>query len=147
MKIYSEIASVKSNKMIADNIYEAFLYSPNISSQSKPGQFINILPSYNWNNVMRRPMSVASQGNNLISIIYKVFGEGTKLISEWKENDTIDIIGPLGNKWYDYKSKYPILVGGGVGIAPILNLHHHLQDLGIKHSLICGARTKNEHFL
>ena len=92
MKIYSEIASVKSNKMIADNIYEAFLYSPNISAQSKPGQFINILPSCNWNNVMRRPMSIASQSNNLISIIYKIFGEGTKLISEWKEDDNVDII-------------------------------------------------------
>jgi len=133
--------------MIADNIYEACLYSPKISAQSKPGQFINILPSYNWNNIMRRPMSIASQNNNLISIIYKVFGEGTKLISEWKRDDNVDIIGPLGNKWYDYESSYPILVGGGVGIAPILNLHHHLQDLGIKHSLICGAKTKNEHFL
>ena len=97
MKIYSEIASVKSNKMIADNIYEAVLYSPNISAQSKPGQFINILPSYNWNNVMRRPMSVASQNHDLISIIYKVFGEGTKIISMWKNDDKIDIIGPLGN--------------------------------------------------
>ena len=75
--------------MIADNIYEAFLYSPNISAHSKPGQFINILPSHAWNNVMRRPMSIASQGNNLISIIYKVFGEGTKLISEWEKNDIL----------------------------------------------------------
>ena len=133
--------------MIADNIYEAVLYSPNISAQSKPGQFINILPSYNWNNVMRRPMSVASQNHDLISIIYKVFGEGTKLISQWKENDNVDIIGPLGNVWHDYELKYPILVGGGVGIAPILNLHNHLINLEITHSLICGARTKQEHFL
>ena len=147
MKIHCEIASVKSNKMIADNIYEAVLYSPNISAYSKPGQFINILPNSNWNNVMRRPMSIASQNNDSISIIYKVFGEGTKLISEWEENDKIDIIGPLGNTWYDYESEYPILVGGGVGIAPILNLHKHLEKLGIKHSLICGAKTKQEHFL
>ena len=147
MKIYSEIASVKSNKMIADNIYEAFLYSPNISAHSKPGQFINILPSYIWKNVMRRPMSIASQGNDLISIIYKVFGEGTKLISEWKQDDTIDIIGPLGNRWYSYNSEYPVLVAGGVGIAPVLNLHNHLNNLNIEHSLICGAKIKEEHFL
>ena len=147
MGICSEIANVKSNKMIADNIYEAVLYSPKISAQSKPGQFINIIPSNDWDNIMRRPMSVASQSEDLISIIYKVFGEGTKLMSEWKTNDKIDILGPLGNTWYDYENKYPILIGGGVGIAPILNLHNHLISLGIQHSLICGAQNRGEHFL
>ena len=66
MKIYSEIATVISNKKIADNIYEAFLFSPKISQSSHPGQFINILPSYDWNNVMRRPMSIAGIYNDQI---------------------------------------------------------------------------------
>ena len=147
MKIFNEISVVESNKLIADNIYEAFLYSPKISKLSKPGQFINILPSKNWQNMMRRPMSIASQGNDKISIIYKVFGEGTKIISKWKTGQKVDIIGPLGNSWYDYEINYPILIGGGVGIAPILNLHNHLKEMNIKHSLICGAQTKGEHFL
>ena len=64
-------------------------------------------------------MSIASQGNDLISIIYKVFGEGTKLISEWKQDDTIDIIGPLGNFWKDFSNKLPVLIGGGVGIRTL----------------------------
>ena len=51
MKIYSEIVTVVSNERIADNIYEAFLLSPKISQCSHPGQFINILPSSNWNNL------------------------------------------------------------------------------------------------
>lgn len=147
MKIYSEIVKVISNQIIADNIYEAFLYSPKISACSKPGQFINILPSKDWENIMRRPMSIASQNDGIISVIYKVFGEGTKLMSQWETDDKIDIIGPLGNTWFDYDTNYPILIGGGVGIAPIMNLHCHLESLNIKHSLICGARTKGEHFL
>ena len=53
---------------------------------------------------MRRPMSVASQGNNEITIIYKVFGDGTKIISNWKKNDLIDIVGPLGNYWMNYNN-------------------------------------------
>ena len=136
-----------SNERIADNIYEAFLSSPKISQCSHPGQFINILPSSNWNNIMRRPMSIASQSDNKISIIYKIFGEGTQLMSEWKKNDKVDIIGPLGNKWFDYENKYPILIGGGVGIAPILNLHNYLSKENISNSLICGAKTRDEHFL
>ena len=127
--IYNEIAKVISNEKIAENIYEAVLFSPKISNSSKPGQFINILPSNNWDKVMRRPMSIASQKNNNISIIYKVFGEGTDIMSKWTRNYKIDIIGPLGNYWENFSDKLPILIGGGVGIAPILNLHTLLDDL------------------
>jgi len=145
--IHKEYAKVISNKKIAYNIYEAVLYAPKISENSKPGQFINILPNKNWNNVMRRPMSLASQGNNQISIIYKIFGEGTEIISKWKKEDVVDIIGPLGNFWNDFNCNYPILIGGGVGIAPIINLHNMLKSLNKEHSLIMGARTKKEHFM
>jgi len=92
-------------------------------------------------------MSVAWQKDYKISIIYKVFGEGTKIISEWSRGDVVDIIGPLGNEWSGYKDKIPILIGGGVGIAPILNLHKHLSNIEIKHILIMGARYKDEHFI
>ena len=84
MKIYSEIATVISNKKIADNIYEAFLFSPKISQSSHPGQFINILPSYNWNNVMRRPMSIAGINNDQIKLLYKIIGNGTNEMSKYK---------------------------------------------------------------
>ena len=145
--IYNEKSKVLSNKKIAHNIYEAILYSPNISKVTKPGQFINILPIKTWKNVMRRPMSVAWQEDGNISIIYKIFGEGTEIISKWKKNSNVDIIGPLGNHWKDFDDKVPILIGGGVGIAPILNLHKDLNKKDIKHILIMGARTKNEHFM
>ena len=79
MKIYNEIATIKSNHQIAYNIFESHMYSPNISSVVKPGQFINILPSKDWNKIMRRPMSVAWQKDGKISIIYKIFGEGTEV--------------------------------------------------------------------
>ena len=124
--IYNEFSTVISNHSVAKNIYEATLFSPKISKVSKPGQFINILPKSNWNNVMRRPMSIASQGKDKISIIYKVFGSGTDIISKWKKNDIIDIVGPLGNFWENFKNSFPVLIGGGVGIAPIINLHHLL---------------------
>ena len=140
MNIHKELAKVESNKLIAHNIYEAYLYAPKISKEVKAGQFINILPSDDWSKVMRRPMSVASQGNDCISIIYKVFGEGTLKMSQWKKNDYVDIIGPLGNFWSDFKDEFPILIGGGVGIAPIINLHNELINKGINHILIVGAK-------
>ncbi len=145
--IFQEQAKVVSTKQIADNTFETTLFSPNISGHIKPGQFINILPSNNWSYMMRRPMSVASQNSDCISIIYKVVGVGTRLMKDWSKNQVVDILGPLGNFWTGYNEYEPILIGGGVGIAPIINLKNHLDSLSINCNLIMGSRTKNEHFL
>jgi dihydroorotate dehydrogenase electron transfer subunit len=145
--IFKEMASVVSNNKISEGIYKTILYAPDISAYSHPGQFVNILPSYNWEYVMRRPMSIASQGDDNISIIYKAIGEGTRIMANWKKGSQVDLIGPLGNYWGNYQSGYPILIGGGVGIAPILNLHTQLKKDCIQHILIMGARNSQEHFL
>ena len=145
--IYQEIARVVSNREISEGIFQTVLYAPNISAHSYPGQFINILPSINWEHIMRRPMSIASQGNDEISIIYKSIGDGTRIMKNWKIGDIVDNIGPLGNYWKGYEGAFPILIGGGVGIAPILNLHHILTSQDIRHILIMGALTEKEHFL
>ena len=145
--IFNESARVISNKEIAFNTYESYIYSPQIAKLALPGQFINILPSADWVNVMRRPMSIASQVDDSISIIYKPIGIGTEIMKEWKVNDRVDIIGPLGNHWIRYENYYPILIGGGVGIAPILNLHNDLNDKSISHTLIMRAQSKRDHFI
>ena len=116
-KIFQENAKVIYTKEIAHNTFETMLSSPNISKYTKPGQFINILPSHDWDCIMRRPMSVASQDKDSLSIIYKVVGEGTRLMRDWAVNQTVDILGPLGNFWIEYNDYEPILIGGGVGLV------------------------------
>ena len=145
--ILNELAIVESTKNIASNTFQTFLNSPEIAAAIKPGQFINILPSGNWDKMMRRPMSVASQKDGVISIIYKVVGDGTELMKDWSIGDTVDLIGPLGNFWDGYSDKLSILIGGGVGIAPILNLNNYLEVIGETKALIMGARNANEHFI
>ena len=103
--IFQEDIRVISNKEISEGIYRTIFQSSSISSIALPGQFINILPNHNWSQVMRRPMSIASQRNNEISIIYKPIGNGTKIMSNWKKGDIVDVIGPLGNYWSNYKNK------------------------------------------
>ena len=144
--IFNEICNVVYNREIAKNIFEAKLSSKKISKSTKPGQFVNILPSIKFENVMRRPMSISHQDHNTISIIYKSIGEGTRIMKGWKEGEDVDIIGPLGNYWDVDCNKESILIGGGVGIAPILNLYNATKDHG-KVSLFIGAREKDEHFL
>ena len=145
--IYNEIGRVISNEEISEGIYETVFHAPAISFNSHPGQFVNILPSSDWDHVMRRPMSIASQRNDEISIIYKAIGEGTLIMANWEKETKVDLIGPLGNYWKGYNITHPILIGGGVGIAPILNLHNLLKKDQIDHILIMGARNEREHFL
>jgi dihydroorotate dehydrogenase electron transfer subunit len=145
--ILNELAIVESTEEIAFNTFQTFLDSPQISASIKPGQFVNILPSDNWDKMMRRPMSVASQRNGKISIIYKVVGQGTEFMKNWIKGDNVDLIGPLGNYWEGYSQKYSILIGGGVGIAPILNLYIELEASGEDNFLIMGARNSAEHFM
>jgi dihydroorotate dehydrogenase electron transfer subunit len=145
--IHNELAEVISNSKIAEGIYETIFHSPEISSLSHPGQFVNILPSADWDYIMRRPMSIASQDNGKISIIFKAIGKGTRIMANWGKDIKVDLIGPLGNYWEGYNSYSPILIGGGVGIAPILNLHNQLKKDQIQHMLIMGARNEQEHFL
>jgi len=148
----NEIAKVISNKEIARNIYSVILESPKIADSALTGQFVNILPDNNWEKAMRRPMSIAEVdcGNSTIELIYKVFGDGTRLMNHWKMGDKIDLIGPLGNGWDCSElsqSDIPVLIGGGVGIAPIMSLCQYFED-NDKHGLvIMGARSANEHFL
>jgi len=145
--IVNELAIVESTENIASNTFQTFLNSPEIAASIKPGQFINILPSGNWDKMMRRPMSVASQKDGIISIIYKVVGDGTELMKNWYVGERVDLIGPLGNYWDGYYDKLSILIGGGVGIAPILNLNNYLDEIGEKKALIMGTRNSNEHFI
>lgn len=114
-----------------------------------PGQFINIAVSDSWDLPLRRPMSIAGVRENRLGIVYKIFGEGTRRLSQKKNHEKANILGPLGNTFAtgDVGENVPILVGGGVGIAPILWLHHLFESRRIDHKLIIGAVTSEEHFM
>ena len=153
MNYVNEIAEVISNDKIAENIYKVRLKSPKIADLSKVGQFVNILPDINWEKAMRRPMSIAEKNKkeNCIDLIYKVFGEGTRLMNDWERGDKVDIIGPLGNGWDILniidRDRFPVLMGGGVGIAPIMSLYQYIDNYKKNALLIMGARNSDEHFL
>ena len=147
MNYLQQYSKVVSNKKLSSTMWEAILESPKIASLSKPGQFINIIPSKSWNNVMRRPMSIAGVYNEQIKLLYKIIGNGTYDMSNWEVGDEVDIIGPLGNNFGSYDNCLPILIGGGTGTAPLLFLRNVINQKKIASKLIIGARTKEEHFI
>ncbi len=114
-----------------------------------PGQFIMLKVNHGgYDPLLRRPFGVynvvdpARGGGHVgIEILYKVVGRGTSILSGLAPDDTVDILGPLGNGFPTPKAgEKPILVAGGIGIAPI-----HLLTLACKGAtVIFGARDKSE---
>ena len=125
-------------KKIAKDTCKMDILSP--VEKADAGQFISILCP---NTTLRRPFSIANFENQIITILFKLKGDGTNYLSSLNKNDEIDFIAPLGNH-FDIKNKKALLVGAGIGIAPMLFLKDELSAKGIENFLISGFRDEKE---
>lgn len=104
--------------------------APEIASRAKPGQFAHIqcdlaLP-------MRRPLSImrVSEKNGWVDFLFKVLGEGTRLLAKRKADDVLSILGPIGKPFESHLSyTRPMLIGGGVGIPPMIFLAESMREV------------------
>ena len=137
------IFTVKSNKMIAKNTYEAVLVG-DTSDITASGQFVNIkLDGF----YRRRPISVCNVEGNELTIIYKVVGEGTELMSKMTGGEEILTLTGLGNGYDTEKSgDTPLLIGGGAGVPPMYYLARKLIAEGKKPRAILGFGSADEVF-
>lgn len=137
------IYEVISNKKLTKNVMEMILKG-DTSELKSSGQFINIKLDGLF---LRRPISVCDYDKNTITIIYKIVGHGTEKMSTMKKGDKLDILVGLGNGFSTNKNeKFPILIGGGVGIPPMYNLCKKLLAQGKLPSVILGFNTQEEVF-
>ena len=141
-----EEVGVKSNKCLAPNFYRLTFTSSFIASHALPGQFLHIrVRQQSLEILLRRPFSVHRVSGNNVSILYKVVGKGTELLSRAAPGDYLDILGPLGNGFSISKDTNTyLLVAGGIGISPLLALADELvkeRGHGNIH-LLLGAQTK-----
>lgn len=141
--MYQGIYEIKSNIKLAESVYETVLLG-DTSSLRSPGQFINIKIDGLF---LRRPISVCDYDENSITIIYKVVGEGTQLMSEMQSGEKLDVLCGLGNGFDTSKSgDTPVLIGGGVGVPPMYNLCKKLISEGKKVTVILGFNNADEIF-
>lgn len=139
---------VLSNEKIALNIYSLTFESTSALLESLPGQFVNINVNEEDPPFFRRPFSIASVRDDSIEIIYEVIGIGTWHLSIMKVGDSIDIIGPLGST-YDMnfsESKY-ILIGGGVGIPPLMFMYDKMKEQSIEPQFLVGFRSAAHNYM
>lgn len=132
--------TIVSNKKLGTDIYLMRL-AGDLSEIKNSGEFVNLkLP----NHYLRRPFSVYDFGEDYVDIMYKVLGHGTKDMTDYNLGDTLDCLVGLGNGFDENKAKKPLLIAGGIGIAPLYNLAKKFNEKGIRPTLIFGARTEKD---
>ncbi|MBQ4044276.1 MAG: hypothetical protein IJD06_09825, partial [Clostridia bacterium] len=138
------VYSVLSQTLIARDTYRLTM-AGDVSAITSPGQFVQIqLDSF----FLRRPISVCLRDEDTLTLVYKVVGGGTKALAELPAGAKLDLLTGLGNGFDTSKSgQTPLLVGGGVGAAPLLWLCRTLVEEGKKPAVLLGFNTAEEVFL
>ena len=126
-------AEVISQIELAAGIYDLQLAVPEIAESARAGQFVNVYCA-DKSRLLPRPVSLAGidRVNGSIRLIYRVSGAGTEEFSRLKAGDTAEVLGPLGNGFPadEVSGKEVLLIGGGIGIPPLLETAASLKTAG-----------------
>ena len=128
---------------VARGIFSLWLSCPEIAQSAKSGQFVGVY-SNDASRLLPRPISLCEidKADGAIRLVYRVAGAGTAEFSELHTGDLLRLIGPLGNGYpISEEYKAPILIGGGIGIPPILQLSKDLSD-NEKKTVVLGYRKE-----
>ena len=126
------------NQPIAHDIFRMRLVG-DAHGISAPGQFVNIALEGCF---LRRPISVSDYDDHGLTLIYKVVGRGTEKMSTLHVGEMLDVMLPLGNGFTVASHQHPLVVGGGVGIAPLYALTKRLGNA----TVVLGVRSKEDLF-
>jgi dihydroorotate dehydrogenase electron transfer subunit len=153
MKSCQQKVKIISNTRIALCYHKLVLDAPFVAGSASPGNFLMLKvaegngASGETGPLLRRPLSVHKLGgaaSNRVELLYAAAGAGTRILSQKKAGEQVDIIGPLGNGFsVEASAKKPgiILVAGGIGVAPLFFLAQRLK--GSKVIVLIGAKTKS----
>ena len=133
VKSNRDTISVNDCQVLAHYQFEADQYiitleSKEIADSTRPGQFVHL--SVSGMLAMRRPISVMSvdADNGTFDLLYKIVGEGTKQLADRRIGDVLSVIGPIGNGFELTDRKIPLLIGGGVGMPPMIAIAQKIKD-------------------
>ena len=113
-----------------------------------PGQFVEVLVDNSPTTFLRRPISInyIDKATNELWLLIQLVGDGTRRMAEYKTGDIVNIMLPLGNSFTvpADKNQKLLLIGGGVGTAPMLFLGAVLKNAGFTPNFLLGARSKDD---
>ena len=129
-------ALILSNEEVAEKIFRLTLDAPELAKISRAGQFVQVKISDEF--TLRRPLGIASTADGKVKIFYRAVGRGTETLSARRAGEHLNIVGALGKGFSTYNGKI-LLVGGGMGLAPLLCAAENYSA-----DVLIGGRTKDE---
>lgn len=142
-----EKCRILENREVGSQHFRLTLTSPYISSHARPGQFVQVKVSEDNSPLLRRPFSLHlfSEKHKTISLLYHIIGKGTEKLSRVSVGSELDVIGPLGEGFnFSPKKNIAVLVGGGIGVAPLLALAETIRASRQKTALYILAGFKGK---
>ena len=144
LKRYKADLLVVANDEVGEGFFMLTLQHNDSLPEIAPGQFVEIRVQGAQGVLLRRPISIheADRQNNSIRLLIRRAGEGTRTLSAIPVGSKLDVLFPLGNGFdLDAAGERPMLVGGGVGVAPLLQLGKDLAASGRRPTFVFGAKT------
>ena len=154
MKNYQTI--ILANQEINPGYWRMRILAPGFAAAASPGQFVMFRPEQALPTMLRRPFGIFRTGclpaecsglppREYLEILYKVVGQGTRVMSELHAGDRVELLGPLGNGFAIRGGDCAkLLVGGGIGLVPLFMLAGALIGKGHQVRLLMGGRTRDD---
>lgn len=151
-KVVQLKASIVSNGPLTEKCWRMALEAPQIASEIKPGQFVNVKISETHDPLFRRPFTVFRQvklGDSFsgIELVYEIVGRGTKLMTQLEPGDELDLIGPLGRGFeWSRDKKVHVLLSSETGAAGLFMLGEEISkasdEYGLELNILLDAKSK-----
>ena len=131
------ITPIISNRCVVDNVYKLVVAIENISARA--GQFVQLkLPSNEF--TLRRPLGIADLARDRLTMFYRIVGRGTQFLSTLRAGTQLELLAPLGNGFNFRVGEKILLVGGGLGLAPLIFAARQSQNA----SVVIGGKNRSE---
>lgn len=138
---------IVKNERLSDS-YSLFVLEPINGElpEMQPGQFVQVEVPNSKRTYLRRPISInyVNYANNQLWLLVRKAGEGTASLMKLAENNIVNLMLPLGNGFTIFPGETMLLIGGGVGVAPLLYLGKKAKEAGANVKFLLGARTEND---
>lgn len=146
MALVNERARILSNACVGPNLYLMTVEAPAIAAAIEPGQFVHMKVPSMEAHILRRPFSIYARDAKAgtLDILYQAVGFGSTHMTSLEPGcPDAELIGPVGRAWEPPTGvKRALLVGGGVGAAPLFMLCEHLVGAGVRTDVVLGAATQ-----
>lgn len=142
--------TICEHQAIAPGIMRLTLQHPEKLPPYTPGQFFHVRVTESYDHLLRRPISLclADEEQRTVTLVYRISGKGTALLARRHPGESLDVLGPLGHGFpLHAQDRHVLLLGGGIGVPPLLELARQLHGQGKRVTIVVGFQRKDQALL